>query len=57
MTKHLLQPISATLFRTKWDENMAGVMQRAGIEGADMELKRVKVEPLPYVRRNPATFR
>lgn len=57
MTKHLLQPITATLFRTKWDENMAAVMSRAGIDGADMELKRVKVEPLPYKRRNPSTFR
>lgn len=57
MTKHLLQPITATLFRTKWDENMAAVMKRAGIDGAEMELKRVKVEPLPYKRRNPSTFR
>lgn len=57
MTKHLLQPITATLFRTKWDDNMGGVMARAGIEGADMEFKRVKVEPLPYKRRNPSTFR
>lgn len=57
MTKHLLQPITATLFRTKWDESMAAVMKRAGIEGANMELKRVKVEPLPYKRRNPSTFR
>jgi len=45
------------LFRTKWDEGTAGVMARAGIEGANVELKRVKVEPLPYKRRNPATFR
>lgn len=57
MTKHLLKPITATLFRTKWDENMAAVMSRTGIDGADMELKRVKVEPLPYKRRNPSTFR
>lgn len=57
MTKHMLHPIGATLFRTKWDDNMAEVMKRAGIEGADMELKRIKVEPLPYKRRNPSTFR
>ena len=57
MTRHMLQPIGATLFRTKWDESMADVMTRAGIEGAEMELNRVKVEPLPYKRRNPATFR
>jgi len=57
MTRHMLHPIGATLFRTKWDDSMAGVMTRAGIDGADMELKRVKVEPLPYKRRNPSTFR
>lgn len=57
ITKHMLHPIGASLFRIKWDENMAGVMARAGIDGADMELKRVKVEPLPYKRRNPSTFR
>ena len=57
MTRHMLYPIGATLFRTKWDDSMAGVMTRAGIEGADMEMKRVKVEPLPYKRRNPSSFR
>ena len=57
MTRHLLKPIGATLFRIKWDETMAEVMARAGIEGAHMELKRVKVQPLPYKRRNPSTFR
>jgi len=57
MTRHLLTPIGATLFRTKWDDSMAGVMARAGLEGAHVELKRRKVEPLPYKRRNPSTFR
>lgn len=57
ITRHMLSPIGATLFRTKWDDNMNMVMERAGIEGGDMELKRVKVEPLPYKRRNPSTFR
>ena len=57
ITRHMLTPIGATLFRTKWDENMAGVMAKAGVEGANVELKRVKVEPLPYQRRNPSTFR
>lgn len=57
MTRHMLHPIGATLFRTKWDDSMADVMTRAGVDGADMELKRVKVEPLPYKRRNPSTFR
>lgn len=57
MTRHLLQPISASLFRTKWDDNMAAVMARAGMNDADLEMKRTKVRPLPYKRRNPSTFR
>ncbi|KAK5085317.1 mitochondrial 54S ribosomal protein YmL35 [Lithohypha guttulata] len=57
MTRHMLTPIGASLFRTKWDDNMGAVMQRAGIDGAELELKRVKVQPLPYKRRNPSTFR
>jgi large subunit ribosomal protein L35 len=55
--KHRMKPIGVHLFRTKWDESTAAVMKRAGVEGADMELKPVKVEPLPYKRRNPSSFR
>ena len=55
--RHLLKPIGAHLFRTQWDEGTAEVMKRASIEGADIELKRIKVEPLPYKRRNPSSFR
>ncbi|EXJ78638.1 hypothetical protein A1O1_09039 [Capronia coronata CBS 617.96] len=57
MSRHLLTPISASLFRTRWDESTAAVMERAGLEGANVELKRKKVEPLPYKRRNPSSFR
>lgn len=57
ITRHMLTPIGANLFRTKWDDSMAAVMDRAGIDGANIELKRTKVEPLPYKRRNPSTFR
>ncbi|EEP80175.1 conserved hypothetical protein [Uncinocarpus reesii 1704] len=56
-TRHQLKPIGAHLFRTQWDENMADVMNEFGIEGADIELKRKRIEPLPYKRRNPASFR
>jgi large subunit ribosomal protein L35 len=50
--KHKLTPLGATLFRTKWDENMAGVMQRAGLGNeVDVEFKRKRIEPLPYKRR------
>ncbi|KAF2628571.1 PEBP-like protein [Macroventuria anomochaeta] len=47
-----LKPLTATLFRTKWDESMAGVLERAGLKDqASIEFKRKRVEPLPYKRR------
>lgn len=49
---HKLSPITATLFRTKWDDSMADVMQRAGLaDQIAVEFKRKRVEPLPYKRR------
>lgn len=49
---HKLKPIGVALFRTKWDESMAGVMERAGLKDqVDVEFKRKRVEPLPYKRR------
>jgi large subunit ribosomal protein L35 len=57
MSRHMLSPISASLFRTQWDDNTAAVMAGAGIEGADVELKRKKVEPLPYRRRDTRRMR
>ncbi|EER25073.1 hypothetical protein D8B26_007672 [Coccidioides posadasii str. Silveira] len=55
--RHQLKPIGAHLFRTQWDKDMADVMNKFGIEGADVELRRKRIEPLPYKRRNPASFR
>jgi large subunit ribosomal protein L35 len=50
--KNTLKPIGATLFRTKWDDGMVGVMERAGLQKElAVEFKRKKVEPLPYKRR------
>ncbi|KAF2867732.1 phosphatidylethanolamine-binding protein [Massariosphaeria phaeospora] len=50
--KHQLKPLTATLFRTQWDDNMAGVMERAGMESMiNVELKRKRLEPLPHKRR------
>ncbi|KAF2821953.1 PEBP-like protein [Ophiobolus disseminans] len=50
--KHKLSAITATLFRTQWDESMAGVMERAGLKDQiAVELKRRRVEPLPHKRR------
>jgi large subunit ribosomal protein L35 len=50
--RNKLKPIGASLFRTKWDDGMAGVMQRAGLgDQVDIEFKRKRIEPLPYKRR------
>ncbi|KAL8703192.1 MAG: hypothetical protein Q9201_003611 [Fulgogasparrea decipioides] len=49
--------IGVHLFRTIWDESMADVMQRAGIEGANIELKRKKPEKLPYKKKDGERYR
>ncbi|KAF7589189.1 hypothetical protein BBP40_004677 [Aspergillus hancockii] len=55
--RYHLKAIGAHLFRTEWDETMAAVMKANGFSEVDMELRRKRVEPLPYKRRNPSTFR
>ena len=57
MDRHLLKPIGVYLIRNKSGEGTVTVLRRAAIEGADVESKRIKVEPLPYKRRNPLSFR
>lgn len=56
---HQLRPIGVNMFRVQFDEVMDDVMRRLGVmdAGGMVEFKRRKVEPLPYRRRNPATFR
>jgi large subunit ribosomal protein L35 len=44
--RHRLQPIGFNIFRSTWDEGTAGVMERAGVEGADVEFRRKRVEAL-----------
>ncbi|KAF4627394.1 hypothetical protein G7Y89_g10759 [Cudoniella acicularis] len=44
--KYKLSPIGMSIFRSIWDEGTAGVMQRAGVEGADIEFKRKRVVAL-----------
>lgn len=44
--KFKVKPIGVAIFRSLWDEGTAGVMQRAGIEGADIEFKRKRIEAL-----------
>jgi large subunit ribosomal protein L35 len=49
---HKMTPLGATLFRTQWDDGMAGVMERAGLQDQiNVEFKRKRIEPLPYKRR------
>lgn len=56
-TKYHLKAIGAHLFRTVWDDSMLEVMKKVGFPEADIELRRKRVEPLPYKRRNPSTMR
>ncbi|KAL2851479.1 phosphatidylethanolamine-binding protein [Aspergillus pseudoustus] len=55
--RYHLKAIGAHLFRSIWDETTFDVMKQIGFPEADMELRRKRVEPLPYKRRNPSTFR
>lgn len=57
--RHALKPVGAGLFRVEWDEWMDGVMQRLGLTEAQrsVELKRKKVEPLPYKKKDGARYR
>ncbi|KAI0133179.1 PEBP-like protein [Hypoxylon sp. NC0597] len=41
-----LTPVGFNIFRTVWDENTAGVMERAGVPGADIEFKHKRVYSL-----------
>ncbi|KUJ22005.1 putative 54S ribosomal protein L35, mitochondrial [Mollisia scopiformis] len=44
--KTRMTPIGFNMFRATWDDGTAGVMERASIEGADIEFKRKKVVAL-----------
>nr|POF14220.1 54s ribosomal protein l35, mitochondrial [Quercus suber] len=55
--RHGLKAIGVDLFRTQWDDYTADVMKRADIIGWDVEFKRMKVEPLPYKRRDTERYR
>lgn len=52
-----LKPVGADLFRTVYDEGTAGVMERAGVIGGDVEFKRKKIEPLPYKKLPGSRYR
>jgi large subunit ribosomal protein L35 len=59
VTKHKLEPIGVTMFRSLWDENTAAVMHRSKIPGADIVFKREKPQKLPekYNRKDGARYR
>ncbi|KAI1074132.1 PEBP-like protein [Whalleya microplaca] len=46
-----LTPVGFNIFRTVWDENTAGVMERAGVPGADIEFKFKRVYSLKGERK------
>lgn len=47
--KFSLKPFGFTMFRTVWDDNTAGVMERHGLEGADVEFRPTRVHSLKPV--------
>lgn len=55
--RYTVKPIGVHLFRCIWDEGTAGMMRRAGIEGADIEFQRKKPEKLPYKKKDGARYR
>ncbi|KAL2197538.1 phosphatidylethanolamine-binding protein [Corynascus similis CBS 632.67] len=46
-----LNPVGFTMFRTVWDDNMADVMARHGIPGADVEFRHKRVKSLKPPRK------
>lgn len=48
MRSFYVKPVGGSLFRTEWDSGTDALMVRMGNEGIGEELKRRKVEPLPY---------
>ncbi|OCK76981.1 PEBP-like protein [Lepidopterella palustris CBS 459.81] len=57
MDKHNLKTVGITMFRTQWDEGMAGVMERAGLgDQVNVVFKRKRVEKLPYKKKDPSRY-
>lgn len=52
-----LTPVGVTMFRTSWDETTKEVMERNGIEGADVEFKKAPITPMPYKKKDGARYR
>lgn len=52
-----MDPIGMQLFRSKWDEGTDEVVQRAGIEGFNVEFARKKPEKGLYKKKDGARYR
>lgn len=48
MSSYAVKPITAALFRSVWDEHTKDVMERNGLEGAEIEFRRRKAEKLHW---------
>ena len=57
MDKFPLAPIGFDIFRTQWDSGMDDLMYEMGVEGIDSELRKKRVGPLPYKKKDGARFR
>ena len=55
--RYAVKPIGVYMFRCTWDEGTAGVMRRAGVEGANIEFRRKKPEKMPYRKKDGARYR
>ena len=52
-----LTPVGVALFRSVWDEGTASVMEKTGIEGANVEFLRKKPEKLPFKKKDGIRYR
>ena len=52
-----MEPVGVTLFRTSWDDTTKEVMERHGIEGAEVEYKKTSITPMRYKKKDGARFR
>ena len=58
MTRHQsLSPVGVNIFRTRWDEGTDEVMQKAGVEGADVQFVRKKPERNVYKKKDGSRYR
>ncbi|KAF1986467.1 PEBP-like protein [Aulographum hederae CBS 113979] len=57
VAKFRLHPVGATMFRCAWDEGTKEVMERNGIEGADVQYKVKRIPKLPYKKPKGERFR